>query len=117
MACIHVCAKQLCSGHRHAVPQVIEFESNAMMIGHLGLRVSLIAYPVVSVKKVINSVTALQLYSSCLAPERVSACANRRGTRSVCGVLHLNRFAVAAQTFLQDVEKEMRRNPDFRGLP
>lgn len=32
--------------------QVIEFESNAMMVGHLGLRVSLIAYPVVSVKKV-----------------------------------------------------------------
>ena len=36
----------------HARVQVIEFESNAMMIGHLGLRVSLIAYPVVSVKKV-----------------------------------------------------------------
>lgn len=32
--------------------QVIEFESNAMTVGHLGLRVSLIAYPVVSVKKV-----------------------------------------------------------------
>lgn len=33
-------------------PQVIEFESTALMIGHLGVRVSLIAYPVVSVKKV-----------------------------------------------------------------
>lgn len=32
--------------------QVIEFESTALMIGQLGLRVNLIAYPVVSVKKV-----------------------------------------------------------------
>ena len=38
--------------------QVIEFESNAMMIGLLGLRVSLIAYPVVSVKKASPSSTA-----------------------------------------------------------
>ena len=38
--------------------QVIEFESTALMIGHLGVRVSLIAYPVVSVKKV-RSTTAL----------------------------------------------------------
>ena len=32
--------------------QVIEFESTALMIGQFGLRVNLIAYPVVSVKKV-----------------------------------------------------------------
>ncbi len=31
---------------------MIEFESTALMIGQLGLRVNLIAYPVVSVKKV-----------------------------------------------------------------
>ena len=37
---------------RKMLVTVIEFESHAMMIGHLGLRVSLIAYPVVSVKKV-----------------------------------------------------------------
>lgn len=36
---------------RKMLVTVIEFESNAMMVGHLGLRVSLIAYPVVSVKK------------------------------------------------------------------
>ena len=36
---------------RKMLVTVIEFESHAMMIGHLGLRVSLIAYPVVSVKK------------------------------------------------------------------
>ena len=35
-----------------AAVQVIEFESTALMIGQLGLRVNLIAYPVVSVKKV-----------------------------------------------------------------
>ena len=35
-----------------AAAQVIEFESTALMIGQLGLRVNLIAYPVVSVKKV-----------------------------------------------------------------
>ena len=34
-----------------AFVQVIEFESTALMIGHLGVRVSLIAYPVVSIKK------------------------------------------------------------------
>lgn len=34
--------------------QVIEFESTALMIGHLGVRVSLIAYPIVSIKKVRN---------------------------------------------------------------
>lgn len=32
--------------------QVIEFESTALMIGQLGLRVNLIAYPVVSIRKV-----------------------------------------------------------------
>jgi hypothetical protein len=36
---------------RKMLVTVIEFESHAMMIGHLGLRVSLIAYPVVSIKK------------------------------------------------------------------
>ena len=35
--------------------QVIEFESTALMIGQLGLRVNLIAYPVVSVKKVSSA--------------------------------------------------------------
>ena len=30
---------------------MIEFESTALMIGQLGVRVSLIAYPVVSIKK------------------------------------------------------------------
>lgn len=34
--------------------QVIEFESTALMIGHLGVRVSLIAYPVVSIKKALS---------------------------------------------------------------
>ena len=40
---------------------MIEFESTALMIGQLGLRVNLIAYPVVSVKKVImldNSISS-----------------------------------------------------------
>ena len=32
--------------------QLIEFESTAMMLGHLGVRMSLISYPLVSVKKV-----------------------------------------------------------------
>ena len=32
--------------------QLIEFESTALMVGHLGVRVSLILYPLVSVKKV-----------------------------------------------------------------
>lgn len=35
--------------------QVIEFESTALMIGQLGVRVSLIAYPVVSIKKARRS--------------------------------------------------------------
>lgn len=35
--------------------QVIEFESTALMIGQLGLRVNLIAYPVISVKKVCST--------------------------------------------------------------
>ena len=37
--------------------QVIEFESTALMIGQLGLRVNLIAYPVVSVKKVSHMIS------------------------------------------------------------
>ena len=37
------------------VAQVIEFESTALMIGQLGVRVSLIAYPVVSIKKARQS--------------------------------------------------------------
>lgn len=32
--------------------QVIEFESTAMVIGALGIRVQLVAYPVVSIRKV-----------------------------------------------------------------
>lgn len=36
---------------RNMLVTVIEFESTALMIGQLGLRVNLIAYPVVSVKK------------------------------------------------------------------
>ena len=35
----------------------------------------------------------------------------------MCVGFQLSLFAVAAQTFLQDVEKEMRSNPDFRGRP
>lgn len=57
--------------------QVIEFESNAMMVGHLGLRVSLIAYPVVSVKKVrLLSVLALlvSLHGMCRACQRTCSC-------------------------------------------
>ena len=40
--------------------QVIEFESTALMIGQLGVRVSLIAYPVVSIKKARRSLHGRQ---------------------------------------------------------
>lgn len=55
--------------HRNMLVTVIEFESTALMIGQLGLRVNLIAYPVVSVKK----------------------------------------------TFLDDMEHQLRTDPDFKG--
>ena len=45
--------------------QVIEFESTALMIGQLGVRVSLIAYPVVSIKKARQSLHGRQ---NCCAP-------------------------------------------------
>ena len=35
---------------RRMLVTVIEFESTALMVGHLGLRMSLIAYPLVSLK-------------------------------------------------------------------
>ena len=40
--------------------QVIEFESTALMMGQLGLRVNLIAYPVVSVKKVSLAICSVR---------------------------------------------------------
>ena len=43
--------------------QVIEFESTALMIGQLGVRVSLIAYPVVSIKKARGSLHGHQICS------------------------------------------------------
>ncbi|KAK9829323.1 hypothetical protein WJX72_005191 [[Myrmecia] bisecta] len=44
---------------RKMLVTVIEFESTALMIGHVGVRVSLIAYPVVSVKKsFLDEITA-----------------------------------------------------------
>lgn len=45
--------------------QVIEFESTALMIGQLGVRVSLIAYPVVSIKKARRSLHGRR---TCCAP-------------------------------------------------
>ena len=48
---------QCCVGLR---AQVIEFESTALMIGQLGVRVSLIAYPVVSIKKARRSLHGRQ---------------------------------------------------------
>ncbi|KAK9821469.1 hypothetical protein WJX81_006655 [Elliptochloris bilobata] len=55
---------------RKMLVTVIEFESTAMMIGQLGVRVSLIAYPVVSIKK----------------------------------------------AFLEDIEHQLKTNPDFKGI-
>jgi hypothetical protein len=52
-------AGERCNAPRAA--QVIEFESTAMMIGQLGVRVSLIAYPIISIKKVRSCAARLVL--------------------------------------------------------
>lgn len=54
---------------RKLLVTVIEFESTALMIGHFGIRFSMLAYPVVSVKK----------------------------------------------SFLDDIEQELKANPNFKG--
>jgi hypothetical protein len=47
------------------VSQVIEYETIARIIGHLGIRLSMVAYPVVSVHKVGPGPSGHTLYLLC----------------------------------------------------
>lgn len=99
---------------------MIEFESTAMMIGQLGVRVSLIAYPIISIKKVRRASLSAR---SPWQPERATGgsvsvpprlqCLPCQGAR--CPLLAEGAGAWA-QAFLEEVEHELKCNSNFKGM-
>lgn len=86
------CNKMLPNGHQHLgfAWQVIEFESTALMIGHLGVRVSLIAYPVVSIKKAPSPSSSSWLHGqTCLWCSVLESCL----VRAVSGAIYCTSLA------------------------
>jgi hypothetical protein len=103
---------------RNMFVTVIEFESQAVMIGALGLTVSLISYPLIFVRKVRQAAAALfarllraYVQQQQTPPSWVLASPGWPRAHG-CPPPPL----AAPQAFLDDTIQQLRHNPDFKGI-